>query len=109
MRVLRLGEPLPGHQRIRFKEVAMRAPGLAILAVGTFLSSSAGAQTYAPDHPVCLHVYGRTSYYECLYTSLAQCNASASGRSAQCVVNPYFASASTEGVPLRHRRHRLVY
>lgn len=87
----------------------MRALGFAILAVGAFLSSSATAQTYAPDYPVCLHVYGKASYYECRYTSLAQCNASASGRSAQCVVNPYFASASTEGVPLRHRRHHPVY
>jgi hypothetical protein len=33
------------------------------------------------------------NYYECRYTSLPQCNASASGRAAQCVINPYFASA----------------
>jgi hypothetical protein len=30
-------------------------------------------------------------YFECAYTSMPQCAASASGRSAQCVVNPYYA------------------
>jgi hypothetical protein len=52
-------------------------------------------------------VYGRISYYECRYTSLPQCNASASGRAAQCMVNPYFANAYEE--PRRYRRHRRAY
>jgi hypothetical protein len=57
---------------------------------------------------VCLHVYPSLegSYYECAYTSLPQCNASASGRAAQCVINPYFAGA---GEPASYRRHRRVY
>ena len=86
----------------------MRIPALAILAIATVsVAGPAAAQTYAPDYPVCLHVYGRgASYYECGYTSLPQCNASASGRSAQCVINPYFASAQ---VPADYRRHRSVY
>jgi Protein of unknown function (DUF3551) len=46
------------------------------------------------------------SYYECSYTSLPQCNASASGRSATCVINPYYAGA---GEPAGYRRHRRVY
>jgi hypothetical protein len=29
-------------------------------------------------------------YFECRYRTMAQCAASASGRSAQCVVNPYY-------------------
>jgi len=33
------------------------------------------------------------TYYECRYTSLPQCNASASGRSAQCDINPYCTGA----------------
>ena len=69
----------------------MRILALAILAIGTVSTEPAVAQTYDPAYPVCLHVYGRASYYECRYTSLPQCNASASGRSAQCVINPYFA------------------
>jgi len=71
----------------------MRILALAILAIGTVSTEPAVAQTYDPAYPVCLHVYGRASYYECRYTSLPQCNASASGRSAQCVINPYFAGA----------------
>jgi hypothetical protein len=90
------------------KEALMRIPALAILTVATVLTAApARAQTYDPTYPVCLHAYSRGgSYYECRYTSLPQCNASASGRSAQCVINPYFASAQ---VPAEYRRHRRVY
>ena len=84
----------------------MRILALAILMIGTVSIGPAGAQTYDPAYPVCLHVYGLgANYYECRYSSLPQCNASASGRAAECVVNPYFASA---GVPARYR-HRRVY
>ena len=86
----------------------MRNLALAILATGTIAAAApAAAQTYAPDYPVCLHVYGPGTYYECRYTSQAQCNLSASGRSAQCVPNPYFVSAA---VPADRRyRRRDVY
>jgi hypothetical protein len=88
------------------KEALMRIPALAILAIATVLTAApARAQTYDPDYPVCLHVYDRGSYYECRYTSMPQCNASASGRSAQCVINPYFAGAR---VPAG-RHYRRVY
>jgi len=82
-------------------------PALAILTIATVLTPApARAQTYDPAYPVCLHVYAPGApYYECRYTSLPQCNASASGRAAQCVINPYFASAQ---VPA-DRRHRRVY
>ena len=68
----------------------------------------ASAQTYGQGYPVCLHVYGPVTYYECGYTSIAQCNATASGRAAQCVLNPYLAYASAP--PIRaSRRVRPVY
>jgi hypothetical protein len=67
----------------------MRILTFAILAIVTSIGPAA-AQTYDPAYPVCLRVYGPATYYECRYTSLPQCNASASGRSAQCVINPYF-------------------
>jgi hypothetical protein len=70
----------------------MRLPILASLAA-TIAAAPAAAQTFDPSYPVCLQVYGRISYYECRYTSLAQCNASAAGRAARCVSNPYFATA----------------
>ena len=78
----------------------MRILPLAILAIGTASMGPAAAQMYDPAYPVCLRVYGPATYYECRYTSLPQCNASASGRSAQCVINPYFGGA---------QRHRQVY
>jgi hypothetical protein len=85
----------------------MRIPALAILTIATALPTAAArAQTYDPAYPVCLHVYGRANYYECRYTSLPQCNATASGRAAQCVINPYFAAAP---VPPDYWRHRRVY
>jgi hypothetical protein len=86
----------------------MRSLALAILATATVsVASPAAAQTYA-GYPVCLHVYGPITYYECNYTSLPQCNASASGRSAQCVINPYAANASI-GAPARAYKRRHVY
>jgi hypothetical protein len=85
----------------------MRILALAILAIGTISIGPAAAQTYDPAYPVCLHVYGRNIYYECMYTSLPQCNASASGRAAQCVINPYFDFANAR-VPAR-RYYRRVY
>jgi hypothetical protein len=88
----------------------MRVLALAILAIWTVSIGRAAAQTYDPAYPVCLQVYGRAgfNYYDCSYTSLPQCNASASGRSAQCVINPYFAGV--EELRERHyRRHPRVY
>jgi Protein of unknown function (DUF3551) len=84
----------------------MRILALAILAIGTVSIGPAAAQTYDPAYPICLHVYGRANYYECRYTSLPQCNASASGCAAQCVINSYFASAEE---PAGYRRHRRLY
>jgi hypothetical protein len=72
----------------------MRIPALAALVIGAIsVTAPAQAQTYGAGYPVCLHVYGPLNYYECSYTSLPQCNASASGRAAQCMVNPYLANA----------------
>ena len=86
----------------------MRIPALAILTIATVLTAApARAQTYDPTYPVgCTRIAGGGSYYECRYTSLPQCNASASGRAALCVVNPYFAGAEE---PAGYRRHRRVY
>ena len=90
----------------------MRNLALAILAIATISAApSARAQTYHPAYPVCLQIYqGWNDYYfECAYTSLAQCNASASGRAAQCIVNPYYAGRKTAPPGRRDRRHRRVY
>jgi hypothetical protein len=81
----------------------------AFAIVGSFMvTAPASAQTYAPGYPVCLHVYGPATYYDCRYDSIAQCNQSASGRVAQCVPNPYMANAGF-GEPLGARRTRRAY
>jgi hypothetical protein len=85
----------------------MRASVLSAFALSTmFIALPASAQTYGGGFPVCLHQYGPVSYFECNYTTIAQCNASASGRAAQCDYNPYYANAGM-GAPrvIRHRRH----
>jgi hypothetical protein len=88
----------------------MRIPALALLAIAAASAAApAQAQTYDPGYPVCLHVMGRISYFECAYNTLPQCNATASGRSAQCVINPYFAHASQQPSARRYKRHRSSY
>jgi hypothetical protein len=81
----------------------MRVQALAIFAIGAASIVSAAAQTYDPACPVCLQAYGPSgNNIDCRYTSLPQCNATASGLSAQCVINPYFVRAQPAG----YRRHR---
>ena len=89
----------------------MCIPALAMLTIAMVLTATpARAQTYGPDYPVCLHLYGdEEGFIECGYTSLAQCAQSASGRAALCVINPYFASAHVPGAGRHYRRHRRDY
>lgn len=54
-------------------------------------NGAAHAQTYDPSYPVCMQIYGPVGYFDCRYGSLAQCRYLAVGRSASCVVNPYFS------------------
>jgi uncharacterized protein DUF3551 len=73
----------------------MRALPLIVLATATLLTAApARAQTYDPSYPVCLHAYTRHGdHFECRYTTMVQCQASASGRGAQCLTNPYYGHA----------------
>jgi len=73
-------------------EVLMRAISLLLLAISMSLATPpARAQTYDPAYPVCLQTYGlRVGAISCSYTSLAQCQAAASGRAGQCMTNPYY-------------------
>ena len=82
----------------------MRTLAWIILGVGTtFTFAEAPAQTYGGGYPVCLKV--RDIYYiECAYTSMAQCAQSASGRAAQCMVNPYVAQPYRFGRAYRGQR-----
>lgn len=68
--------------------------GTILAGVAVFAAAPSYAQTYDPNFPVCLQVYvPRGGYIDCSFTSLPQCQATASGRGAQCYTNPYFAYA----------------
>lgn len=67
----------------------MRNLALGLLVVTVVFGASATAQ--ARDYPYCLTSRGYGFPGECSYTSYRQCMASASGRLADCVVNPRVA------------------
>ena len=75
------------------------ATALAILATSLAPTAPAFAQTYDPAYPVCLQIYQSyvDYYFECAYQTMAQCQMSASGRSASCVVNPYYKGRAAPG------------
>jgi hypothetical protein len=81
----------------------MRLLGLTILAIAA--AGPAAAQTYDPGYPVCLRVYGPATYNECAYTTLAQCQATASGRAAECYPNAFYAHAAIAPSGRHHRHH----
>ncbi len=81
-----------------------------IVTLGALLAAAPSqAQTYDPNYPVCMHVYtgdiggGGGHWYDCSFTSLPQCRATASGRAATCDLNPYYRAGEPQPRP-RHRR-----
>lgn len=81
----------------------------ALTAATMSLTAAARAQTYDPAYPVCLQVYQggiADFYFECRYRTMGQCQASASGRAAQCVVNPYYGGGKSKRQrPQRYDRY----
>ncbi|HKU05821.1 MAG TPA: DUF3551 domain-containing protein [Bradyrhizobium sp.] len=76
----------------------MRTMASLAVAMTVLAAMPARAQTYDPAYPVCLQVWGMASnYISCRYTSIGQCQVSARGRAAQCLVNPYFAGGPRKG------------
>ena len=89
----------------------MRIPALAILtAVAVLTAGEAPAQTYGGNAPFCLQHFrwGGSDNIDCGYSTLAQCNATASGLAAICIANPYLAHAQAPAAP-RYRRQRGAY
>ena len=69
--------------------------GLIMIAGALLAAAPSQAQTFDPRYPVCMHVYSGASggggdWYDCSFTSLPQCQATATGRSASCDLNPYY-------------------
>ncbi len=89
---------------MKLPHASATATALTILTAAIALPAATRAQTYDPSYPVCLQVYQGIAdfYFECHYQTIAQCQASASGRSAQCVVNPYYGGPKAK----RSKRQR---
>ena len=85
----------------------MRNAMLAILALSAATIATVGGSSPAAayDYPYCLQGRGIGIPGDCSYTSYSQCMASASGRAAQCVVNPYY-SGPKAGRSKRSKRHQ---
>ncbi|MBR0692265.1 DUF3551 domain-containing protein [Bradyrhizobium lablabi] len=84
----------------------MRLLSCATLVLGTLVAvTPASAQMYDPRYPVCMHVFGEKvgERMDCIFTSLAQCAATAGGLPATCLVNPFYAYA---GKPMPARPYR---
>ena len=68
-----------------------------VMALAVASATPAFAQTYDAAYPVCMKVYdgpfGGGEWIDRSYYSLPQCQATALGRAAMCVINPYFANA----------------
>jgi hypothetical protein len=85
----------------------MRILILTLMTIGVVSAAGpARAQTYDPNYPVCMQVFFPASFYDCSFTSMSQCAASASGRSALCRPNPYFANALQDPSGRRHGKGR---
>ena len=70
----------------------MRISALAILTTFVVLTAApAMAQTFSGNYPVCLQLYLRDGArsIECSYSTMEQCQATASGLAATCLMNPY--------------------
>lgn len=69
----------------------MRLMVCFVVAAATIcVAAPVWGQTYDPRYPVCMQTYGPFSGINCSYTSMANCRLLAQGRSAQCLINPYF-------------------
>ena len=86
----------------------MRVSIWAMVAVAVGLMTvPARAQTYDPRYPFCLDVRdGDGGYTDCSYSTRAQCAASAAGRAAECLANPFFAASrpASAAPPVSQRR-----
>ena len=79
------------------------------LMVGCAASASSAIPAAAQDYPFCIKGcdFGAGAG-DCSFSSLAQCQATASGRDAYCAANPYFnAKADMQADRSRQPRRRF--
>jgi hypothetical protein len=87
----------------------MRILILAILTAVTALTAApVVAQTYGGNSPFCLQSYGMGGGYgiDCSYSSMEQCQATASGLSATCLANSYYSSTQAPRRPSSRQPRR---
>ena len=77
---------------------------LGLLAISAISAATPAPAQAGYDYPVCLRVYGPASYNECSYTSIAQCQATASGRAAECYPNAFAAYPAPAPAGRAYRR-----
>jgi hypothetical protein len=77
----------------------------ALLALMVGCAATAAVPAAAADYPYCIKGcdFGGGAG-DCIFSSLAQCQATASGRDASCAANPYF-NAKAEMQTDRSRQH----
>ena len=79
------------------------------LAVGLFalaIAVGSSVQAQARDYPYCLTSPGYGYPGECSYSTYEQCRASASGRRADCIINPRTAFGPRPGYRDQPRYYR---
>ncbi|MVT54646.1 DUF3551 domain-containing protein [Bradyrhizobium yuanmingense] len=64
---------------------------LLFVLIAISATGPAAAQRFGGNFPVCLQEWewGGGTYISCQYRSFEECRASAAGRSAMCLENPY--------------------
>jgi hypothetical protein len=82
----------------------MRRVAFGILGVG-FIVLATSAPAAARDYRYCLQSPTVGIPGDCSYETYAQCRASASGRYADCNLNPRYAFSSPERPRRRHRAY----
>jgi hypothetical protein len=83
---------------------------LAIPALGlamAFVTAIPAPAQALIDYPYCMKVYTRDQYTDCSYSTLAQCQMSASGRSALCYRDPFYEGRP--GSPYVIKEPRVPY
>src|SRR3954465_3456082 len=93
------------------REAPMRSASamLGLLAISAISAATTIPAQAGYDYPVCLRVYGPATYNECAYTSMAQCQATAAGRAAECYPNAFYADAAASPWGRKHYRRGGAY
>ncbi|HXO67593.1 MAG TPA: DUF3551 domain-containing protein [Bradyrhizobium sp.] len=82
----------------------MRTFFLGLATSATILATGV-TPVAASEHRYCLQGDDFAGTGDCGFTSYGQCQATASGRTAYCVANPYLANAAVLTIPAKpHRR-----